>query len=44
VKIEPTAAPGETWLVKALEALPEGDRETVERAVEISAGSAAADV
>jgi DNA-binding MarR family transcriptional regulator len=34
----------EGWLVKALEELPEADRETIERSVEILSGLAEADV
>jgi DNA-binding MarR family transcriptional regulator len=43
-QIEADRRARESWLVKALEALPEGDREAVERAVEILGRLAAADV
>jgi DNA-binding MarR family transcriptional regulator len=43
-RIEADRRARETWLVKALEALPESDRETVEAAVEILGRLAAADV
>lgn len=43
-RIEEDRAVREGWLVKALEELPESDRETVERAVELLARIADADV
>jgi DNA-binding MarR family transcriptional regulator len=43
-RIEEDRAVREGWLVKALEELPEADRETIERAVEILSRLAAADV
>jgi DNA-binding MarR family transcriptional regulator len=43
-RIEADRAAREGWLVKALEALPESDRETVEHAVEILTRIADADV
>jgi DNA-binding MarR family transcriptional regulator len=43
-RIEADRAARESWLVKAIEALPEADRETLERAVEILGRLAAADV
>ena len=43
-RIEEDRAVREGWLVKALEELPEADRETVERAVGILSRLAAADV
>jgi DNA-binding MarR family transcriptional regulator len=43
-RIEADRRAREGWLVKALEQLPEADRETIERAVEILGRLAAADV
>jgi DNA-binding MarR family transcriptional regulator len=43
-RIEADRRARESWLVKALEALPEADRETIERAIEILGRLAAADV
>jgi DNA-binding MarR family transcriptional regulator len=43
-RIEADRAAREGWLVKALEELPEGDRETIERAVGILSRLADADV
>src|ERR1700760_4288512 len=43
-RIEEDRAVREGWLVKALEELPEADRETIERAVEILSRLADADV
>jgi DNA-binding MarR family transcriptional regulator len=43
-RIEADRAAREGWLVKALERLPAGDRETIERAIEILGRLAAADV
>jgi DNA-binding MarR family transcriptional regulator len=43
-RIEEDRAVREGWLVKALEELPEADRETIERAVVILSRLAAADV
>jgi DNA-binding MarR family transcriptional regulator len=43
-RIEEDRAVREGWLVKALEELPEGDRETIEQAVEILGRLAEADV
>lgn len=43
-RIEADRAAREGWLVKALEELPESDRETIERAVEILGRLADADV
>jgi len=43
-RIEADRAAREGWLVKALDELPDADRETIERAVEILARLAEADV
>ena len=43
-RIEADRRARETWLVKALEALPEGDRDTVERSIEILDRLAASEV
>jgi DNA-binding MarR family transcriptional regulator len=43
-RIEEDRAVREGWLVKALEELPESDRETIEQAVEILGQVAEADV
>ena len=43
-RIEADRAAREGWLVKALEELPDGDRETIERSVEILARLADTDV
>jgi DNA-binding MarR family transcriptional regulator len=43
-RIEADRAAREGWLVKALEELPEADRETIERSVDILARLADADV
>jgi DNA-binding MarR family transcriptional regulator len=43
-RIEADRAAREGWLVKALEELPEADRETIERSVEILSRLAEADV